>query len=67
MTQEIAKLILEHAHSFSERVQALETARFLGMPMREIEEYLDWLDKVRASWADDGDDSSQEPGPCALS
>lgn len=44
---EIAKLILEHADSICERQQAVKTALYLGMPLHEIEEYLDWLDAVR--------------------
>jgi hypothetical protein len=44
MAHEIAKLILEHAGSFLDRAEAVETALGLGMPLDEIERYLDWLD-----------------------
>lgn len=44
MAHEIAKLLLEHADTFLERTEAIETALSLGMPLHEIEEYLDWLD-----------------------
>ncbi|MBN1911921.1 MAG: hypothetical protein JW818_19525 [Pirellulales bacterium] len=44
MAHEIAKLMLEHAGTFLERSEAVKTALFLGMPLGEIEEYLDWLD-----------------------
>jgi len=54
MAHEIAKLLLEHADSFLERTKAIETAVSLGMPLNEIEEYLDWLDSV-------GRKSCQEP------
>ena len=47
MANKIAKLILEQADTFLERTEAVETALFLGMPLHEIEEYLDWLDTVR--------------------
>lgn len=48
MAHEIAKLVLEHAESFLERSQAVKTALSMGMPLNEIEEYLDWLAMVRA-------------------
>jgi hypothetical protein len=44
MPHEIAKLILEHAGTFVERQEAIRTALNLGMPLHEIEAYLDWLD-----------------------
>jgi hypothetical protein len=47
MVHEIAKLILEHADSFLERTEAVRTALQLGMPLEEVEAYLDWLDAVR--------------------
>ena len=48
MAHEIAKLLLEHAGSFLERTEAVQTAMCMGMPLDEIEEYLDWLDYVRS-------------------
>ncbi|MBN2475898.1 MAG: hypothetical protein JXB62_14900 [Pirellulales bacterium] len=47
MSNEIAKLMLEHAETFLERTEAIETALYLGMPLHEIEAYLDWLGTVR--------------------
>ena len=47
MGHEIAKLLLEHAGTFLERAEAIRVAMSLGMPLREIEEYLDWLDTAR--------------------
>ena len=47
MTHEIAKLLLEHARTREEREAAIRTALRLGMPLREIEQYLDWLDMVQ--------------------
>jgi hypothetical protein len=47
MPHEIAKLILEHAESFLEREDAIRTAMSLGMPLNEIESYLDWVDHHR--------------------
>ncbi len=48
MAHEIAKLVLEHSETFVERSQAIKTALSMGMPLNEIEEYLDWLAIVRA-------------------
>jgi DNA-binding transcriptional MerR regulator len=48
MVHEIAKLILEHAHSPLERDEAIERALYLGMTLTDIEEYLDWLDMMRS-------------------
>ena len=48
MAHEIAKLILEHAESFLQRAEAIETALSLGMPLHEIEEYLDWVDSLKS-------------------
>lgn len=47
MSHEIAKLILEHAGTFVDRTEAIATALKLGMPLHDIEEYLDWLDNAR--------------------
>ena len=47
MAHEIAKLLLEHAGTFLERTEAIKSAMALGMPLSEIEEYLDWIDAVR--------------------
>jgi DNA-binding transcriptional MerR regulator len=56
MAHEVAKLLLEHAGTFLERTEAIKAALNLGMPLAEIEAYLDWLDLVRA-----GDDDRQSP------
>jgi len=48
MANEIAKLLLEHAETFLDRAQAVEAALSLGMPLSEIETYLDWLDQTRS-------------------
>ena len=47
MAHEIAKLMLEQADTFLERTEAVKTAIGLGMPLKEIEDYLDWLDLIR--------------------
>jgi hypothetical protein len=47
MSHEIAKLLLEHAETFLERKEAVKSALALGMPLAEIEAYLDWLDSLR--------------------
>lgn len=59
MVHEIAKLLLEHADSFLERAEAIKAALQLGMPLYDIEEYLDWLDFVRR---EQEDDKSKEAG-----
>lgn len=65
MAHEIAKLLLEKAGTFIQRTQAVEAALELGMPLNEIEDYLDWLDAVRGPVPPAGDEppeSRQEPG-----
>ena len=49
MAYEIAKLILEHARSRTARKAAVRAALGLGMPLREVEDYLDWLDMTHQS------------------
>jgi len=60
MSHSIAKLILESARNAREREEAIERALALGMPLHEIEEYLDWLDANR-SRNESRDDSASEP------
>jgi len=63
MAHEIAKLLLEHAGRFIDRQEAINTALWLGMPLQEIEEYLDWLDSIRThinnSHPEQGDQENQ--------
>ncbi|MCH8923275.1 MAG: hypothetical protein IIA67_09035 [Planctomycetes bacterium] len=47
MAHEIAKLLLEHAGTFLARQEAIQSSLYLGMPLHDIEQYLDWLDTVR--------------------
>jgi len=49
MAHEVAKLMLEHAGTFLERTEAIKVALSLGMPLNEIEAYLDWLDAMRGT------------------
>ncbi len=49
MSHQIAKLLLEKADTFLERADAVKAALDLGMPLNEIEEYLDWVDLVRGN------------------
>jgi hypothetical protein len=58
MAHEVAKLLLEHAGTFLERTEAIKAALNLGMPLNEIEAYLDWLDLVRT-----GEDEEGPAGP----
>lgn len=62
MAHEIAKLLLEHADTVLEREEAIATALYLGMPLHEIEEYLDWLDHVRPPRRGKAKDGNQDPG-----
>jgi len=55
LAHEIAKLLLEKAGSFLERKEAIQAALDLGMPLNEIEEYLDWLDSIGKGVQDDDD------------
>ena len=48
MVQKDAKLILQRADTFADRVKAIETAVSMGMPLSEIEECLDRLERVQA-------------------
>jgi hypothetical protein len=59
VAHEIAKLMLEHAGTFLERTEAVRVAVSLGMPLREIEEYLDWLDATRDPLDDSSDGESE--------
>jgi hypothetical protein len=43
-SHEAAKLLLEQAETFRARMEAVHAAAQLGMPLDEIEAYLDWLD-----------------------
>lgn len=47
MAHEIAKLLLEYAGTFGQRADAVQVAIDLGMPLNEVEDYLDWLDAVK--------------------
>jgi len=44
MSHQIAKLLLEKANTFLGRADAVRSAVDLGMPLKQIEEYLDWLE-----------------------
>ncbi|MGY8769432.1 MAG: hypothetical protein ACKVH8_13520 [Pirellulales bacterium] len=46
MAHEKAKLLLETSNDYIEHIAAVQTALQMGMPMEEIEEYLDWLDLI---------------------
>lgn len=52
MAHEIAKLLLEQADTFVQREEAIKRAIELGMPLAEIEQFLDWLDTVRGTDSD---------------
>ncbi|MHB8864561.1 MAG: hypothetical protein ACYC6N_19320 [Pirellulaceae bacterium] len=53
MAHEVARLLLEQADTFAKREEAIRTALQLGMPLNEIEEYLDWLGMIRATDPDE--------------
>lgn len=47
MAHEIAKILLEQVGTQWERERAVVLAMQLGMPLHEIEEYLDWIALLR--------------------
>jgi len=49
VTYESAKQLLAEATTYPDRSRALSAALAAGMPLSEIEEYLDWLDAHRAA------------------
>lgn len=60
MAHEIAKLVLEQVDTFIDRREAVQTALNLGMPLNEIEEYLDWLKFVRGQGPEERTESGEE-------
>ncbi len=60
MAHEIAKLLLEKSKTFAERAKAIQVAMQLGMPLNEIQDYLDWLDMVQGP-PREADDSEPDP------
>lgn len=61
MAHEIAKLLLEHAGTAIERGKAIETAVRLGMPLQEIDQYLEWLCLVRREAVDGAKGTDRPP------
>jgi hypothetical protein len=51
MTLTDVRALLARAESPDERKQAVATAMSAGMPLHEIEEFLDWADAARAGRA----------------
>jgi hypothetical protein len=47
MAYEDSKRLLVQAETFNRRAEAIRQAIELGMPLWEIEHYLDWLDQRR--------------------
>jgi hypothetical protein len=60
---EIAKLLLEKADTFLARTEAVKAALELGMPLNEIEEYLDWLEACRGGFADGPPPNNEQGSP----
>ena len=48
MANEFAKAVLDKATTPLQRVKAVRVALRLGMPLCDIERYLDWLDGCRS-------------------
>ena len=55
MTYETAKLLLGVAGTFADRQEAIRWAMVMGMPLRQIEEYLDWFELAWPMWEAAGD------------
>lgn len=62
MAHEIAKILLEQGKTLPDRGRAVEAALKLGMPLHEIESYLDWLDLIRASDPNNGPTNGADRG-----
>jgi hypothetical protein len=62
MAHKIAKLLLEQADSFLDRTEAVRTAISLGMPLHEIEGYLDWLEASGVQRGNESDKVDPNPG-----
>ena len=60
MAHEIAKLLLEKSKTVAERSKAIQIAMQLGMPLNEIQNYLDWLDLVQGPPEEDEDSSDAD-------
>lgn len=63
MSYEIAKLLLEHATTLDKRSDAIKTALQLGMPLHEIDAYLDWLDVTLGILQDESSMEFPPPPP----
>jgi hypothetical protein len=48
MSHTDARILLARAESPADRKHAVASAMSAGMPLHEIEEFLDWADSVRA-------------------
>jgi len=60
MDHAAAKVLLQRAATPHERIEAVEVAQNLGMPLCEIEEYLDWIDCLE--FDDDEEAESDDEG-----
>lgn len=49
MGHDVAKLLLEQASTPAKRVEAVHAAMELGMPLNEIEAFLDYLEQTQQS------------------
>ena len=49
MDHDAAKAVLFQAEGHAQRTEAVTQALELGMPLTQIQEYLDWLDAARAA------------------
>ena len=61
MAHEVAKLLLEHAGTFLERTEAIKAALAMGMPLQEIEDYLEWMDLIKAGGRQDRQHDREPP------
>lgn len=63
MAHEKVKQLLEQARTLEQRTDAVREAISDGMPLNEIEAYLDWLDAVRPLNAPQDSGESGSPPP----
>jgi len=59
MNHATAKGMLQRAATPRERIEAVEGAQSLGMPLGEIEEYLDWIDGLELDDQEGGSDDER--------
>jgi hypothetical protein len=62
--------MLQRAETFSQQVDVIEACLAMGVGLREIEDYLDYLESLRSRWkgkqTSDGSNGTSPDSPCHL-